>query len=79
MKDFKTTPTTEFGKWLFNHMKVRNYSCGMVARMLRTSRQTVWNHVTGRSKPTYIWVMAYCQIFNDIPNRVWKMLQEKGS
>ena len=78
MKDLKT-PTTEFGKWLFGRMKVRNYSCGMVARMLRTSRQTVWSHITGRSKPAYVYVMAYCQIFNDDPNRIWKMVEKKGS
>lgn len=77
MKEFTIMPKTEFGKWLYNQMKARNYSCGMVARMLRTTRQAINNHVIGKVKPSYVWVMAYCQIFNDDPNKVWTMIENE--
>lgn len=76
MKEFKTMPNTEFGRWLYNRMRVRNYSCGVVARMLRTTRQAIANHVSGRVKPSYVWVLAYCQIFNGDSNKVWEMVEK---
>jgi hypothetical protein len=79
MRDFKTKPTTEFGTWLYNQMKARNYSCEGVAMKLRTCRQTVYNHIVGKTTPTYIWIMAYCQIFNNDPNKIWKLVKKEES
>ena len=79
MKDFEKMPDTKFGSWLFSNMKARNYSCTMVAQKLHTTRQAVRNHVVGINKPSYVWIMAYCQIFNCNPDKVWEMITKEES
>lgn len=72
-------PTTVFGKWLHNNMIVNNLTCGDVAKMLHTTRQTIRNHIAGVCEISYVWVIAYCSIFGDNVNEVWEMVQKEES
>ena len=77
---YRTTsikPNGKFGNWLFDNMMQRNWTCGDVARILHSTRQNIRNHVIGRSKPQYVWVIAYCSIFNHDPDEIWKIVLEE--
>ena len=66
-------PETKFGKWLLDRMLENNYTCSDVAIELQTTRQAIRNHVTGKVKPSYVWVIAYCWFFNTLedPYDIW--------
>ena len=50
-------------------------TCADVARELHTTRQIVAYHVNGRTTPSYVWVKAYCDIFNDDIEKIWKLVE----
>ena len=71
----KTTdmkPSTEFGKWLFNNLMRHGLTCQDVAKRLHSTRQGIRNHVNGKTPPSYVWVMAYCTLFNEDPDVIWE-------
>ena len=72
-------PKTKFGRWLLNNMIKYEYTCGDVAKELGTTRQCVRNHITGITDPTFVWVIAYCWLFNKMEylNDVWCLTKEK--
>lgn len=63
----------KFGHWLNGQMLANNYTCEMLADMLHVSKQTVSNHVRGTVTPSYVFVVAYCSIFENIDdyNDIW--------
>lgn len=65
-------PQSEFGRWLHTNMLKNGWTCGDVAERLHTTRQCVRNHINGATPPSYVWVVAYCYLFGDDPNRFWK-------
>lgn len=72
-------PKTKFGRWLLDNMHDSKYSCGDVAKELGTTRQSVANHVNGVINPSFVWVIAYCWLFNAIEelNDVWYLTMEE--
>lgn len=72
-------PKTEFGRWLLDNMIDADFTCGDVAKELGTTRQTVRNHITGVTDPTYVWVIAYSWLFGEIEELydVWNLTQRK--
>lgn len=73
-------PKTKFGKWLLDNMINSGFTCGDVANKLGTSRQCVRNHITGVTNPTFVWVIAYCWLFNtteDLDN-IWCLIIEEA-
>jgi predicted transcriptional regulator len=76
----KIEPQTKFGKWLLDKMIEVDRSCTDVAKELGTTRQTVWNHITGVSSPSFVWVIAYCWLFNQTENinEIWYMIMEEA-
>ena len=75
----KMTPKTKFGRWLLNRMIEAGYTCGSVATELGTTRQTVRNHITGVSDPSFAWVIAYCWYFNALEylDDIWCLTMEE--
>lgn len=75
----KMKPKTKFGMWLLNMMMESEYSCEDVAKKLGTTRQSVRNHITGVINPTFVWVIAYCWLFNvmDDLNDIWNLTMEE--
>lgn len=67
-------PKTDFGRWLLDNMIRHDLSCSDLAVELNTTRQTIWNHINGNITPSYVWVVAYCYIFDDSPAVVWQMV-----
>lgn len=74
-------PTTEFGKWLHERIVERKWNCSIVAKKLHTSRQMIWNHITGRSEPSYVWCVAYSMLFDKCihPDDIWYEILKKES
>ena len=73
-------PTTEFGKWLHAKMLKYNMDCGDVAKIIHTTKQSVAFHINGRVNPNFPFVVAYCWIFGDDPETIWKLVEtEEGS
>lgn len=77
----KMRPKTKFGRWLLDKMIDNDYTCGDVANELETTRQCVRNHITGVTDPTFVWVIAYCWLFNGIDdlNEIWYLTMENES
>ena len=75
-----TKPKTKFGRWLINQMNDGLYSCEDVAKELGTTRQCVWYHITGVTNPSFVWVIAYCWLFNETENinDVWHLTMEES-
>lgn len=69
-------PTTGFGKWLYTKMYERGMSCSDVAKQLHITRQAIRVHLNGEHPPKFPFVVAYCWLFNDDPNRVWKLVEK---
>lgn len=79
-KPTKVTPKNKFGEWLISNMIQNNMVCEDVAKRLRTSRQCVWNHINDTKTPIYVWVVAYCSLFDADPEFIWQMVcEEKDS
>ena len=76
-KTSEMTPKSAFGEWLFVNMLKNDLTCVDVAKMLRSTRQSIRNHINDIAKPSYVWVIAYCSIFNDNPEEVWKLVNEE--
>lgn len=72
----KTKPTTEFGQWLDRQMILVNVSTRDVADMLHCGAITVSYHRSGKRRPTFSDVVAYCWAFScdDDPETVWQMV-----
>jgi DNA-binding XRE family transcriptional regulator len=68
------TTDYEFGKWLLDNMLRRGMSCTDVAKALHATRQGVRVHIAGTTKPSYVWVMAYCWLFNEDIEKIWKLV-----
>ena len=75
MKTNDMTPKNDFGNWLLNNILENNMTCSDVANRLLTTRQCVRNHINGDVVPSYVWVIAYCSLFNDNPTIIWKMVK----
>lgn len=77
----KMRPKTKFGRWLLDRMIDANYTCEDVANELGTTRQCVRNHIVGVTDPTFVWVIAYCWLFNkmDNLNGIWCLTMEEES
>ena len=71
----RVKPTTEFGKWLDLRLRIHNKSVTEVANMLHCGHSIVCHHRSGRQRPTFSDVVAYCWVFGckDDPEWVWKM------
>ena len=79
MTMIKTTkPKGKFGHWLFHKMVDYYYTQQEVADMLHTTKQSISNHVRGVCLPNYPWVIAYCSIFNEDPEEIWKLVEEES-
>lgn len=72
---FDMNPTTPFGEWLLVCMIEYEMSCGDVAKKLHCTRQVVARHVN-TGKVTYVWCIAYAQLFNYDPDLLWKKVNE---
>lgn len=72
----RVKPSTEFGKWLDLRMRIHNVSALEVAKKLHCVQSAVYHHRTGRQRPTFSDVVAYCWVFNckDDPEKVWAMV-----
>lgn len=72
-------PKTKFGKWLLDGMIVAGWTCVDVATKLKTTRQCVRNHVNGITKPSYVWVIAYCWMFGvpEYVDDIWQLISEE--
>ena len=75
MRTFKNDPETKIGAWLLDNMIKNKMTCADVARELHTTRQIVAYHVNGRTTPSSVWVKAYCDIFNDDVEKIWKLVE----
>ena len=73
-KTLQTQPKNDFGIWLLDNMIRRELSCSDLAVELNTTRQTIRNRISGDIIPSYVWVVAYCYIFDDSPAVVWQMV-----
>lgn len=73
-KTCEMKPKSTFGEWLLSNMIKNDLTCVDVANLLHTTRQSISNHVNDVHKPTYVWVIAYCSIFGDDPDIIWKMI-----
>lgn len=74
-------PKTTFGRWLLEGMIVAGWTCSDVANKLKTTRQCVRNHINGTTKPSFVWVIAYCYMF-DVPEHIddiWCMVCKEES
>ena len=73
-------PKTEFGRWLLDKMTDSEFTCGDVARELGTTRQSVWNHISGATDPTFVWVIAYCWLFDATENlnEIWNLTMKES-
>lgn len=71
----RTKPTTEFGKWLDTRMQSCNMSALEIASKLHCGHSVIYHHRSGRGRPTFSDVIAYCWVFKcpDDPEVVWKM------
>jgi hypothetical protein len=63
-----------FGKWLLNNMLENKMTCTDVGERLRATRQVVRLHILGINKPSYVWVIAYCSLFNEDPEKIWELV-----
>ena len=70
-------PNGRFGNWLFENMVKRDMTCVDVAKLLRSTRQNIRRHINGLSRPQYVWVLAYCNLFDDDPEKVWRLVLEE--
>ena len=72
-------PTTRFARWLYIKMQERNMCCVDVAKELRVTRQVIAYHINGHHLPNFPFVVAYCWLFGDDPNTIWKLVEtDKG-
>lgn len=71
----KSKPTTKFGEWLDEQMRINNMSTRDVGNKLHCSSLTVSNHRSAKKHPTFSDVVTYCWLFgcSDDPETVWKM------
>lgn len=72
----RAKPTTKFGEWLDLRMRIHDMSALEVAEKLHCCHSAVYHHRTGRQRPTFSDVVAYCWVFGctDNPETVWKMV-----
>lgn len=68
-------PKNDFGKWLLDSMIKNEFTCSDIANKLHTTRQAVRNHVNGIVLPSYVWVIAYCSLFDENPDDIWELVQ----
>lgn len=66
-------PKTLFGKWLLDRMNEEDINCVQIAEKVYATRQCIRNHINGDVKPSYVWVMAYCQMFGGNPEEIYKL------
>lgn len=72
-------PKTKFGRWLLDKMLGTDFTCGDVAKELGTTRRCVRDHITGVTDPSFVWVIAYCWLFNateDLSD-IWDLTTEE--
>lgn len=55
----------EFCVWLYTQMGLREWRTITVADKLKTTKQTVCNHLKGEVMPSFITVIAYCWLFDE--------------
>lgn len=69
---------TEFGLWLHKNFMRHGLTQRDAAIKLGISRASVCGHATGKVKPTFVNVIAYCWLFGgqDDPNEVWGLLDK---
>ena len=74
-----TKMENEFAYWFTVNRLECGYTCKDVADKLRMAKQTISNQLNGRSKPTYICIMAYCAVFGnkDDPEEIWEMINKE--
>lgn len=78
---YEMKPGTKFGRWLLDKMLDSDFTCEDVANELGTTRQTVSNHINGVTDPSFVWVIAYCWLFNSTEdlNDIWCLTMEEGT
>lgn len=84
MKNFNTKCSikyeseSKFANWVFINMDLLHISRKDICDKLHVSKQTFFNNVNGRYKPSYCYVLGLCYIFNclfDVDN-VYKLVEE---
>lgn len=71
-------PEGKFSQWLFYKLIDYNYTQQDVADILHVTKQSISNHVRGCRLPSYPTVIAYCYIFGDNPDEIWKLVEEES-
>lgn len=68
-------PATKFGEWLDVRMCERDIGGLAVANALHCSEAIISKHRSGKRRPTFSDVVAYCWLFGypDDPETVWKL------
>jgi DNA-binding XRE family transcriptional regulator len=78
MENRERTVRTEFGLWM-NQRMASGMTHAEVAKKLHISRSSVTGHATGRVKPTFMNVIAYCWAFGgeDDPEKIWNLVDRE--
>lgn len=72
----KAKPRTKFGEWLDQWMQMLNMSGLEVADKLHCTESIISYHRSGKKRPTFSDIVAYCWVFgcNEDPETIWKMV-----
>lgn len=68
-------PANKFGAWLDMQMCIRDIGGKEVAEALHCTQGIISWHRTGKRKPTFCDVVAYCWLFKckEDPETIWKL------
>lgn len=75
-------PNTKFGKWLFKKFTSNDLAVHDFADDIHSSPKTIYNHLLGKVRPTFIYVVTYCWYFQeyfadgDDPYEIWGLVEE---
>lgn len=72
----RVKPTTKFGQWLDLRMRIHDMNALTIAEKLHCSYSTIYYQRSGRQRPTFSDIVAYCWLFGcpDDPETVWQMV-----
>lgn len=73
----------KFGHWLGKKLRDHDVAVHDLADDIISSPRTIYNHLTGRQKPTFMYIVTYCWYFEtyfadgDDPIEVLRLVEEE--
>lgn len=72
-------PETKFQKWFYEQLYKNYMNNSQVAEKLHVTRQVISVQYLRGTRPSYLWILGYCKVFNiDNPDKVYEELEDES-